>query len=232
MRDRVQAMSTRARVEAAFAENTHEFGDRYLELLHASWTAIEAALKRTTFLIVSLLAAFLLLQEADSGDFSLGPVAVTDASSVLILVPAVVSVLYYEFVVLLFARDRYWRLQYELIRKLYPSVHDAGLGHALAPPTASVWGANPWQQLRTTGWDRATHLLDNSGFLVAGVLVLAAIFFPIYAYVWLFADSDANDILVAASLIFGMFNLVRTGLTFWDESRATNEPAITARDDH
>jgi hypothetical protein len=208
----------RERVEAAFAdEDEHAFGERYLDHVLERWTGIEAALRRNVLLIVLLVVAFLLLEGGETSEFSLGPFKVTDVSSVLTLVPAVVSFLYYEWAELISARGRYALLRYEVFRKLHPVAHEKQLGAALAPPTISVWGDHPWERLRYRERGRAYFLLEKCGMVVTVGILLGAIAFPIYAYATLFEDSQTDPMALTLSLVFTLFNLARTAFTIADQ---------------
>jgi hypothetical protein len=205
-------MSLSARIEQAFKQDAvrTEFGQKYLELLLQSWAAIASAMRRTVTLIVALILSFLLLYGGKKAELSLGPLKVKDISSALTFVPAIISQLYYDFVTLLFANNRYEDLKDALVERLYPDVYASELHESLAPPTTSVWGHNPWQRLRATPPGRSSSLMNWLGNAIGIAILVGALAFLVFAYWRLLLHSPGSKVPVVISLAFVVFG--RPGL--------------------
>ena len=212
------AKAIEERIKAAFHSGSpdHEFGEKYLDLLYANWCAVARALRRTSVLLVGLVVAFLSLAYARNTEFTLGPLRLTNISSVLVLVPAIVSLLAYEFFVLGTARIRYRDTIRALVQLLHPSVSENDLQLLLEPPTASLWSDEGWLKLRESEPGIASKLIGWGGNVVLFSLVLGTLAFLVYAYVTLYENSHANTLGVTASLVFAVFNGVRGVLVLAD----------------
>src|SRR3954452_12658902 len=111
------------RVESAFRDpDAKAFGDRYLDIVLQTWRDVSVALRRTGAALALLIAAFLLLFGAKQGTVSVGPFKVNDLSAVLVLMPALVAHLLYEFVALVVAFNMYDQLRLYVVRHLHPAV--------------------------------------------------------------------------------------------------------------
>jgi hypothetical protein len=219
--DDVVVLPTRTleeRIQAAFDPTTGDiaFGEKYLELVYANWCAIASSLRRTSVLIVTLMVAFLSLAHTRNTQFTLGPIRLTNVASVLVLVPAIVSLLTYEFFVLGTARIRYRDAVRALIRLLHPSVWEHGLGLLLEPPTTSLWSEEGVLTLRESDAGVASKLVRLSGIGLLSALIVAAVSFLVYAYVILYGDAQASTVAVSASLLFAIFNGTRGLLVLID----------------
>jgi hypothetical protein len=216
----MRAMSAATRAETAFAADDADisFGEKYLELLYANWAQIASTLRRTVTLLVVLVVGFLLLNHTKSAEFTLGPLRLTNIASVLILVPAIVSFLGYEFLALQAAQNRYEEVSQEVVRVLHKPVRDTDLDVLLQPPTASLWGENGWFDVRDSEPGLVSKLLEWSGLTIAYSLLFVALAFLVYAYVALYENSHANTVAVTISALFSVFNGLRAALIFVDNS--------------
>jgi len=195
------------------------FGERYLEWTLQIWKEIEASLRRTITLIVVLVLVFLALVDAKQTELLLGPIKLSNNALILPLIPALVSFLYYEFMVLSFERRRYMVRTTTLLGEMHHRVAE-NLAPMLSPATTSIWGDHLPQQLRSSERNRLTRLLEGSGMLIIVMLLLGAIAFLGYAYMRLLGHAHMHLGLVIASLAFSSFNVLRAVFTFIDDGHA------------
>jgi hypothetical protein len=215
------------RVEAGFAKDgDREFGDQYLELILQTWRELQGALRRTVTGLVLLVVAFFILADADAVEFTLGPVKLTGVGGALVLAPAVASYLVYEHVILITATWRYAALRSAIIQQLHPNLYAEDLESPLMPGFASAWGNEPWRRIREGEPGRLGNALENLGPIIGLSLMLGGVGFLGYAYWHLFDEPDVGELAVACSLVFATFNVIRAGLTLFDELEATGATLI------
>jgi len=154
----------------------------YLEIVLERWSEIASARRRTGTLIVSLGVGSVSLAGAKHGEFTLGPLKLTNVSSVLTIVPATISFLLYELAALMAAAQRYRHVVKALVGRLYPPVAANDLGRLLAPAAPALWGHDQWSVIREFARNRSTTVLGglNAGLGVA--LVLGPFVFLAYAF--------------------------------------------------
>jgi hypothetical protein len=209
------------RVAEAFEdEDVRAFGDKYLDHLLTSAQAIADALRRTSTFVVVLILVFFLLANARTAEFTFGPLKLTNVAAVLTLIPAVVSFLSYEFIVLLHAGNRYEKLKDATIAVLFPGLYQNDLEDSLSPVTTQAWGAHRGLGLRSVekGW--MASVLDESIWIVGAAIIFGTLGFLVYAYVHLFQEPKAHDVVVAVSLVFAACNVGRAVLIWFDENAA------------
>ena len=201
------------RAKEAFDENgAPAFAPAYLDGLWAGWTDAARAARRTGTLLVSLVVGFILLTHAKNTAFTLGPLKLTDITSVLILVPAAASILLYELYVLEFAQVRYREVSLAVVDQIYPAVRKSELDVMLRPPTASLWGNDGWRRVRLKDSGIASVLLDWLQDIVLLALLGGVIGFLAYAYWTLYKGHHANTIALSSSVAFSAFNVLRVVL--------------------
>jgi hypothetical protein len=204
------------RVESAFRDpDGKAFGDRYLDIVLQTWRDVSVALRRTGTALALLIAAFLLLFGAKRSSVSIGPFKVDDLSAVLVLMPALVAHLLYEFVALVIAYATYDQLRLHVVRHLHPAIEHNDLESAIAPGSLSFWGQDPWRLLRRR--PPALKPIENgitAAILIAIVLGCAA--FVVDAYVRLPARPHVNGVELALSGLFAAFSLARLVLLVVD----------------
>lgn len=223
--DYVKVKPLSQRVADGFAApETRAFGEKYLELVLAGWTEIETALRRTIILIVVLVVAFLLLADAKTTEFDLGPLTLSDVTGVLTLVPAIVSFLYFEFVVLLTAGVRYRRVRDALVENLHPDLYENDLEKMLFPPVTSVLGFNRWR-LPTTPGGAIAKTVEILAVGTGLLLFFGALGFLVYAYQDLLANEEADTAAVTVSAVFASFNVVRAFLMLSDDEDVDDDDA-------
>jgi hypothetical protein len=208
------------RVKDGFDES-HEFGDAYLGHVLTSWSQIQNSLRRTATVVVLLMAAFFLIGSSEPDtQLTLGPLKFDSTGPVLALIPTLISFVGFDLFALQAASIRYQHLRSALIETLYPRLAQNDLEHALSPPTIALWGTSPWRQMRSAERDWVTRALFNTEAILSLGLAFGALVFLGYAYWWLFAKVAISDALVAASLLFATFNVVRAVLLMRDEYTA------------
>jgi hypothetical protein len=72
--------------------------------------------------------------------------------------------------------------------------------------------------LRTAEENRASRLLDGVAVWLTVGFIVALLGFLGFAY-WRLFRSDVNDLLVCASLVFALLNLIRLGALAYDEGQ-------------
>lgn len=201
------------RAKEAFDENgASAFAPAYLDGLWAGWNDAARAARRTGTILVSLVVGFILLTHAKNTAFTLGPLKLTDITSVLILVPAIASVFLYELYVLEFAQVRYGEVSLAVVGQVYPAVRKSGLDVMLRPATASLWGNDGWRGIRLKKSGIASVWLRRLQDVVLLALLVGVIGFLAYAYWTLYKSHHANTIAVSSSLAFSAFNVLRVAL--------------------
>lgn len=159
------------RVDDAFAsEGAQAFGERYLDILLQTWRDVTVSLRRTGSLLAVLIVGFLLLIGAKESAITLGPFKLTDLTAVLVLAPAAVAHLLYEFAALLVAFSTYHDLRLLVVRKLHPSIEDNDLEAAIAPGSVALWGQDSWRILRTRSPGPLARVEDLFSSLILGAI--------------------------------------------------------------
>jgi hypothetical protein len=193
-----------------------EFGDKYLDLLLASWYELARALRRTTTYMVLLTVTFVLLSGAQQTEFTLGPLKLTNVESVLPVVPALLSFFLYEWVVLVSATDRYKKVADTLLKKMHPTIVANDLELMLRPPVAMMWGGEAWSAVRSEPAGLAGRLLSSAALGIGAVLLFGGLAFHVFAFVDLYGNDGRNTLAVTISLVFCVFNLARAFLVIYD----------------
>jgi len=209
------------RVTAAFGDDASpDFAQKYLEWVLTNSREIQASLRRTGTLLVSLVALFLLLIGAKHAQVTLGPLKLSETSSVLALLPAMASYLLVDMLTLLSMSNRYGDLRICVFRHLHAKAAAQGLGSALSPPVPSLWGHAPMLDLTNAPRNtRIKNVLENMATAVGLAIVVGAVLFMLYAYVRLFELHGVSEPLLWASLCFAAFNLLRAVLLVYEELR-------------
>jgi hypothetical protein len=214
------------RVSDAFADKTDErlveFGDRYLDHILDASKALAESLRRTVIAIATLVTVFFLLAGAKSAQFTLGPLKLTNVSSVLTLIPALVAFLSYEFCAVLTAGFRFEALKTALIRKLHPQLFADDLHHMLGPISLQAWGTPQWRLLRATEPNWATKVLRPLDVTVVFSIFGATLGFIVYSFWYLFHDPHVSIIAVVASAVFSVLSLARATALLYDETDASD----------
>jgi len=204
------------RIEAFLAEPTERgWADRYLERLIDNTNVLSERLRRTTALIILLLGAFVVFSGAKTTEVTVGPFKLTNVSAVLTLIPAIVSYLYFEFVITGLARAQARDITNALLAGLYPEFSWNHLVETLDTATLQVFGEE--SRLRAKPPNRASKVIDKLTDLHAYGLLFGALAFIAYAYVHLFNDPKAKTYVVVASLAFAAVNVARAVLRLVDQ---------------
>jgi phosphoglycerol transferase MdoB-like AlkP superfamily enzyme len=208
----VKYLPLRDRVEAAFAEQTaRSFGHSYLEALLVGWREIAQSLRRSLALVVVLMVAFFLLKNSKTSDFTLGPIKLTNISSVLTVLPVLVSVLIYECMGLVSAFSMYREMTGEVVRSLHPSIYENDLEMMLAPPTITLIGGvgENWEGIRKSPPGLPGSILGATTVAIFAAIVGASFGFLTYAYGYLYTDTHVNSLVVSLSLGASVLYAVR-----------------------
>lgn len=192
--------------------STHEFGEKYLELLHGNWSEIMRSARRAVFLAVLLVLSFFLLDPAKTATIKLGPLETSNIAAVLVLLPAIISFLLFEAIDLTLASIYYREAVEATLKKLYPKVYDNQLGLFLEPaPTFFAWGGGSNLTLQKDA-GKLSRILENAASAALFITWGAALVFFGYAYLTLFEHSDVHLAVLIASLLFTLFNVMRATL--------------------
>jgi hypothetical protein len=210
------------RVENAFCDSDAKaFGDRYLDIVLQTWRDVAVALRRTGIVLALLIAAFLLLFGAQESTISVGPFQIDDLSAVLVLMPALVAHLLYEFVALVIAFNVYDQLRLHVVRHLHPTVESNDLESAIAPGSPSFWGQDSWRLLRTKPPGLLKPIENGITAAILGAIVIGCAGFVVDAYVRLPSRPHVNDVELVLSALFALFALLRMALLVVDRWRTT-----------
>jgi len=215
------------RINAAFKEGDDDrlanFGDRYLDHVIEAEKAIADGLRRTVVQIALLVTVFVLLAGAQKAQFEFGPLKLTNVAEVLILVPPIISVLYFDFGSLLAASYEYEGVRALVVGRLYPKLRRENLSAILGPLSLQVWGFENWQDIRGLSGYRLSGLLKQVNRIVGVSALLGVAGFFVYAYLHLFHDSKANTVAVLLSLAFSLLNMLRVFLLLAIEAQDGRE---------
>jgi hypothetical protein len=209
--------SLASRVRDSFEEDEMRgLADHYLELILSNWRDVQAAMRRTVVLLVVLILGFLVLVRAEGAEVAVVGIKVTDLSAILAVLPAVVSHLLYDFVVLANTRAIFRDTVDALTGLTYPSLHRNELEVLMGPASTMIWGSAAQIQLRTREPGRTFAILRAMSLaLLLAVLLVPLLFFG-YAYWELFVGDRADLLPAAASLAFTVFSATRAVLTLLD----------------
>jgi hypothetical protein len=201
---------------------------KYLDYVLVAWRDVQATVRRTGIAKLVLIAAFLLLQSPRGAvELTYSGLKVADSGPVLVLIPAVVSFLAFEFIALQAASKRYEKLRNALVAKLHPEIAAHGLIPALNPPTIALWGATPGK-LEIVEDHAARRILDGLQVFIGLMVAFAGFLFLAYAYWRLFAVVRVSTLAVGASLFVSLVNVLRVGLVEVSEFRAaTHSPDLS-----
>ncbi|MFL5782140.1 MAG: hypothetical protein ACJ760_12580 [Thermoleophilaceae bacterium] len=201
------------RIEFGFDdESLAAFGLDYLKLLLDRWSEVARTLRRTGTLIVLLAVAFTLLVGAKSSAIVVGPLKITNVASVLPLIPAILSFLVYELIVSAGAVAMFDTVMTSLVERMHPTVTQNDLEYLLAPATGSLWGDDPWRQLRTNPPGRASRVLSALDAVGGVGLLFGSLVFEAFAFYKLYVHPHTNAVAVSVALLFAAFNVVRAVL--------------------
>jgi hypothetical protein len=205
------------RVGAGFStEASRQFGDMYLDILVANMRDLLTAFRRTVLLVVVTIVAFLLLRDAETVPFTLGPFTLTDVSPVTALLPGVAAHLLYEATTYFYAIHRYVSLHRALVGALHPTLTEHDLELGIIPAMVSFLGGVPWREMRAAPPGRAAELHNLLEALLVFVLFLGGLVFLIYAVVKVMG-SPAPTVARWASATFTGFTVWRIALLVLDE---------------
>jgi hypothetical protein len=210
------------RVARAFPDPVdYDRADRYLEWVLAAFSQIVATARRTTTVAAVLVMIFLLFAGETKAEFTLGPAKITNVGTLLVLIPGAVSLLLYEFVVLIFAYARYETVFVALFDRLYPRLASEDLDALVGPPTPSIWGGEEsWQGLRGSPGGKLYGFRVLSGIGAMVVLAVACVAFLVLAYLHVHRELDVSATAFWASVGFSVLNVVRMALLGADEFQA------------
>lgn len=207
-------------VEDAFSgdSGSKEFAEKFLDVVLENWRDAASAQRRTITLGVLLAVVFVLLAGTTASVLTLGPLRLSNPREVLPLVPAIVGFLYYEAMLLTVAGNFYGEVMTQMLRHTRPEIYESKLYCALAPATASIWGADWWRNIRRRPPTRLTRVDDRFEGAFGLVYLVAVPGFIVYAYWWLFHHTAVERIAIWASLVFCAVNIFRAILVLVDRS--------------
>jgi hypothetical protein len=207
----VLTKTMRERADAAFgAEPTQAFSEKYLDMLYANWFETMRAARRALLLATLLALAFFLLEHAKTGTIKIGPLETHNIVSVLTLIPAIASFLIFEALNLTFSAVYFREASGAVFHKLHPKIYENDLEVLLEPTSTFAWGMG--SNVIEYFFDGSHRLVQAHEKLTTAAIVttwIAAIAFFVYAYVTLFEGHHGSYILLIASLLFTIFNLLR-----------------------
>jgi hypothetical protein len=202
----------RDRVADAFdSETSGKFGELYVTALLDNWREIARAFRRSLLLAVALIVGFYLLRGAKNAELTLGPLKLTNVTSVLTIIPALLAVVAYECVSLLAAFAAYRDAMGEVVRKLHPKVYENDLELLLVPPTLTLLGGigSSWEDLRKKPPGISEKVLSITSTVVFAAIIGGSAGFLVYAYSYLYRHSHVNTIAVSVSLCVAVIYAIR-----------------------
>src|SRR5215469_7159527 len=87
------AKSVRQRVSHSFRYGAHDDVTKYLDWLTSTIGDISQSLRKTVALLLSLMAAFAIVNASSDAELSIGSIKVSNSSLVIIFLPALISFL-------------------------------------------------------------------------------------------------------------------------------------------
>jgi hypothetical protein len=197
---------------------------KYAEWMQVTFAQIVTTARRTATGAVVLIVLFLLFVNAKSVDLTLGPAKVTNVAMVLVLIPAIVSFLLYELVVLIFAYWRFETVSAAFFSHCFPQLAQTDLDSLVGPSTPSVWGGEEsWQLLRATDPGLLYDIRAYTGVGTMLALAVAMIAFLVLGYVHIDDHLHVNPVALWASVGFAALNVFRAMLLSVDEYLALKD---------
>jgi len=205
------------RVADGFDDKASPFRARYLDIALERWSEITRTARRTAIFIVVLGVGFVLVAGAQKAEFTLGPLKLTNVSSVLTIVPAIVSFALYELAALMLAASNHSKIVEALVERFYPSIAANDLDLVLAPATASLWGHEVWLGMRRRAEPGLVAVtLSRLNSWLGMTVILAPLPFLVLAFNHLYQDARADKLAVSAAAVFAVVNVLRMFLLFVD----------------
>jgi hypothetical protein len=196
-------------------DEAKEFAPAYLERLRVGWDQLEASVRRTGLLLVLSFVLFELLEDATTGEFTLGPLKLNDVEGIVRILPAASAFLLFELLSLYEARNRYRRVHTLLMRRLHPKIEQHDLDTLLWPPTLDLTGVARITHVGHPADRAQLRLLTGTGVAVLMILVLGAFALEISQLWRLFDRFGFDDVVTWLVAAFAALNLVRAAAVGW-----------------
>jgi hypothetical protein len=209
--------SIKQRVSHSFYSNGHDDVAKYLDWLSSTISDIGQSLRKTVALMLSLMAAFAIVNASPKAQLSIGSVKVSNSSLVIIFLPALISFLYFQVgrdTLQLISRSRAFTAAFSIWSF---KAEENDLDALIAPLRAAYW------DLGGTGRSSNTSLserIGKTGQLGAAPLIfIGVICFEIYAYIHLHGHVQGHPraplILWTLSLVISCFFSIVVILQFF-----------------
>ena len=203
------------RIEDSFGEDNSKEIEKFLDWTLARIQDYAQSLRRSFALIISLIAAFELVNQAHGESITVGSLRIDKGSVALQLIPPVVAFLYLQSIIDSRLSMRQIKAFRALLNKWMPkAAADRDLSILpLRIPMPIYWYITlaPPEDIH----DRKANIVEPIASLVtAMVLLMGVIAFEAHAYYSLFHADLHQDILWFISLIVTMFCLIMSALEF------------------
>jgi hypothetical protein len=162
-----------------FDSGAHEDIVKYLDWLQSTLSDISKTLRKTVALMLSLMAAFVLV--GPHSEIDIGSLKVTNSSLVIVFLPVVISFLYFQIIrdtIQLLARSRAFIVAFSLWS---PSAEENDLDALISPSRAAYWDLGGTGRPVNTSWAEKFGKYGQMG--AAPVIGAGVIGFQVFAYI-------------------------------------------------
>jgi len=197
------ATGVRKRVRLSFGTDAHDDVTKYLDWLSSTIGDISQSLRKTVALLLSLMAAFAIVNGSPNAELSIGSIKVSNSSLVIIFLPALISFLFFQVIrdtLQLVARGRAFTEAFSIWSS---DAEKNDLDSLIAPSRAAYWDlGGTGRPSNTTGSERIAKIGQLGA---APVIFVGVIWFEVYAYLHLLNDSRVSHASWVLSLITSCF---------------------------
>jgi hypothetical protein len=195
------------RVRRSFDPDAHEDVVKYLEWLNATIGDLSQTLRKTVALMLSLIAAFAIVNASPNATLSFGSISVSNSSLVIIFLPALISFLFFQVIrdtLQLVARGRAFTAAFSIWSE---QAEENDLDALVIPSRAAYWDLGGTGRPSNTTWSERIGKIGQLG--AAPVIFVGVIWFEVDAHLRLHDDSKVSHTLWAFSaIISGFFCIV------------------------
>lgn len=196
-------------VARAFEQDNPEFADAFLSELRSNWRDALARARRLVFLVVLLVALFILLAGAGISEVAFAGVKLAPSSidAIAVGIPALIAFFFARYWELYALMDQYAGVHAEIYRQIHPTL--GSLERVLHPPEPGHPSSFDAVVLgRGSSGPGAAALAVTS--MINGLTILFAPMGVVVLYVLLLTlDFKVNPVLYAISALIAAFSLIR-----------------------
>jgi len=180
-------------VMASFERGSQDEMQKFADVIRVSWREQATAFNRSVLLMLTFVAAFVLLTGTELKQFAFLGFTFANTSLLQILIPPLVAYLYLDAVITTCRGDYYAEIHYLVMEKLNPKLAETGLDSFMGPRFLSVAGAGTIPKLwRALPYGPGTEIaLSLMGLFAMGIAPTA---FLCLAYYWLAGKYHDNPL--------------------------------------